>query len=164
MLLPLEGTGLILGTTYSMDLLLVWLSLSSSSWIYLKVLINFSLTYSLLTFVEANDLSSFSSSSFASYSIAMSPAIVTLLFRGKSGFIMIETDFRSIILRLEKLSFCSSSMSSLSLLSDSDSEEDELTRLHLILRFSTSTLMAAICRLSGEKLLRSFKSFRALFN
>jgi hypothetical protein len=24
--------------------------------------------------------------------------------------------------------------------------------------------MAAICRLSGEKLLRSFKSFRALFN
>lgn len=97
---------------------------------------NFSLTYSLLTFVEAKDLSSLSSSSIASYSIAKSPAIVTLLFLEISGLIMIETDFRSINFRLEKFSFCSSSISSLSsLFSDSDSEEDELTCLHLILRF-----------------------------
>ena len=74
---------------------------------------NFSLTYYLLTLVEANDLSSLSSLSIASYSMAISPAMVTLLFLGTSGLIMIDTDFLSIIFKLEKLSFCSSSISSL---------------------------------------------------
>ena len=126
---------------------------------------NFSLTYYLLTLVEANDLSSLSSLSIASYSMAISPAMVTLLFLGTSGLIMIDTDFLSIIFKLEKLSFCSSSISSLySLFSDSDSDDDELTCLHLIFKFYTSTLMAAICKLSGEKLPNSFKSLRDLLS
>jgi hypothetical protein len=56
-------------------------------------------------------------------------------------------------------------MSSLSsLFSDSHSEEDEFTCLHLIFKFSNSTFMAAICKLSGEKLPNSFKSLRALLS
>ena len=94
--------------------------------------------------------------------MAISPAMVTLLFLETSGLIMIDTDFRSINFKLEKFSFCSSSTSSLS--SDSDSEEDEFTCLHLIFKFYTYTFMAAIWRLSGEKLLNNFKSFKALFS
>lgn len=93
----------------------------------------FSFKYYLLTFVEAKDLSSVPSSSGASYTMAMSPAIVTLLFLALFGFIMIETDFRSMHLRLEKFSFSYSSRSSLELLFSlcySDSEE-EFACLHL---------------------------------
>lgn len=64
----------------------------------------FSLRFCVLESVEADDLKSFKSSAVASYSIATSPAIVTLLFL-VYGLITIESDLRSIILRFKKLSF-----------------------------------------------------------
>ncbi len=96
--------------------------------------------------------------------MAISPAIVTLLFLVIYGFIIMETDLRSINRRFEKFSFCSSSIESLSLLFYDYDSDDEFTCLHFLFRFYTYIFIAAICKLSGENLVNILMSFKALLS